>query len=144
MILSRYEIYRLLSFKQKMANWLMVNNNLNTLAKKEAQIIANYYGFTLKGSLAKPVKVKDITVKSSAKKTATIAWKKMPVTEYEVFRSTRQTGGFSKVTNTVARSFKDENLISGRTYYYKVRAYRCNGKTIVYSDYDTPKAVKNK
>lgn len=129
---------------KKMAKWLMNNNNLNTLATKEAEIIASYYGFTASGAIAKPGKVSQKTVKSSAKKTATISWKKMPVTGYEVFRSTKQKSGFVKITNTVARSFKDKTVKSKKTYYYKVRAYRCNGKAIVYSDYDAPKAVKIK
>lgn len=127
----------------KKAAWLMKKANLKKLAKMEAKTISKYYGINKDGSLVKPGVPKTLSVKSGKAGTSriTISWKKGPVTGYEVFRSTSLKGSYSKQTNTAARSFKNTELKKGKKYYYKVRAYRCNGKKISYSDFTTPKSA---
>ena len=127
-----------------MATWLMSNNNLKRMAKAEAKIIASYYGFGAKGALVKPNEPKDLSAKSKSKKKVTLSWKKQPVTGYEVYRATKEKGTYKKIVNQTSRSFKDENLKSGKTYYYKVRSYRCNGKRISYSPFTETDSVKVK
>ena len=66
--------------------------------------------------------------------TVKVSWKKGPVTGYKVLRSAAVDGKYSEIANTSKRSFTDSGLKSGKTYYYKVRAYRCNGVNIAFSD----------
>ncbi len=54
---------------------------------------------------------------------------------YEVYRSLSKTGTYAKLTTTTARSYQNTGLITGVTYYYKVRAYRTSGDRAVYSAY---------
>ncbi|MDO4458719.1 MAG: hypothetical protein Q4C42_01335 [Clostridia bacterium] len=55
---------------------------------------------------------------------------------YCIYRATGRTGTYSKIkTVTEGSSYKNSGLGSGRTYYYKIRAYKTiNGKN-VFSDY---------
>lgn len=56
---------------------------------------------------------------------------------YEIYRSTLSDGTYSLVNTTTSLSYINTGLISGRTYYYKIRAYRMVGTTKVYSGYTT-------
>lgn len=59
--------------------------------------------------------------------TITIKWNSMVgVSGYQIYRSTSKTGTYKKVKTTdgSTTSFKNTNLKAGKTYYYKVRAYR--------------------
>ncbi len=63
------------------------------------------------------------SVKNSAKKTATITWKKTPyATKYLVYRSTSKNGTYKKVAAVASSktSYKDKKVSKGKTYYYKV------------------------
>ncbi|MGH4139875.1 InlB B-repeat-containing protein [Clostridium sp.] len=53
---------------------------------------------------------------------------------YEIYRATTSTGTYSLLTKTVHLDYTNSNLITGKTYYYKIRAYRIVGKTIVYGN----------
>lgn len=53
-------------------------------------------------------------------------------TKYEVWRCTTAAGSYSLVASTTSLSFTNAGLKTGRTYYYKVRAYRLVGRTKVY------------
>jgi hypothetical protein len=108
----------------------------------------NYSGTitkTFKIALAKTT-VK--TAKSSKAKKATITWSKVTGADgYEVYQATSKSGTYSKVT-TIKKgstvSYTKSSLKSGKTYYYKVRAYRnVNGKK-VYGSYSAVKSVKVK
>lgn len=46
---------------------------------------------------------------------------------FEVFRSTKSNGGFSKIATITSTKYTDDDAISGTVYYYKVRAYVING-----------------
>ena len=69
-------------------------------------------------------------VKAVAKSTSSIkvSWKKAAkVNGYEVYRATSKAGKYTKaktVTNPSTISFTDKGLKAGKTYYYKVRAYK--------------------
>ena len=47
-------------------------------------------------------------------------------TRYLVYRSTSKTGKYTKIGEVASGTYKDLNLVTGKTYYYKVKA--CNSK----------------
>ena len=103
------------------------------MAKKEAKVIASYYGLNKDGTVTAPEIPADCKTKNGAGNIK-VSWKKGPVTGYKVLRSAAVDGKYSEIANTSKRSFTDSGLKSGKTYYYKVRAYRCNGVNIAFSD----------
>lgn len=115
------------------AAWLMQKSNLKSMAKKEAKVIASYYGLNKDGTVTAPEIPADCKTKNGAGNIK-VSWKKGPVTGYKVLRSAAVDGKYSEIANTSKRSFTDSGLKSGKTYYYKVRAYRCNGVNIAFSD----------
>ena len=127
----------------KKAAWLMKKANLKKLATMEAQTISKYYGLKKDGTLVRPEVPKSLSLKAGTSK-VTVKWKKSPVTGYEVYRSTSKTGVYTKQTNLIERSFTNKELKSGKTYFYKVRAYRCNGKRIIYSKFTDAKSATAK
>lgn len=67
-------------------------------------------------------------VKAAAKKSAVIRIKKKVngASEYKIYRSTKKKGKYMCVGTTKKLTFKDSGLISGKTYYYKVKAVAKN------------------
>ena len=80
-----------------------------------------------------------------ARQRATINWTSAgSVTGYEIYRGSSATGTFSKIAvmPSSAGGYSDSNLVSGGTYYYKVRAYDKVGENqFVYGYFSDPKAV---
>lgn len=71
--------------------------------------------------LAKPTAVKVSGQESAVK----VTWKKVSGAKgYQVYRATAKAGSYSKVKTTGAASFTDKDVKAGKTYYYKVRAYK--------------------
>ena len=68
------------------------------------------------------------SVKAAAKKSAVIKIKKKVngASEYKIYRSTKKKGKYMCVGTTKKLTFKDSGLISGKTYYYKVKAVAKN------------------
>ncbi|MHB8962094.1 MAG: InlB B-repeat-containing protein [Saccharofermentanales bacterium] len=60
---------------------------------------------------------------------------------YEVYRATSSTGTYTLVTSTAALAYTNTGLISGKIYFYKVRAYRTVGTTKVYGAYSVVKSA---
>jgi len=87
----------------------------------------------------------EITVQSLARQRATINWTSAGnVSGYEIYRGSTATGTFSKIAvmPSSAGGYSDSNLVSGGTYYYKVRAYEKVGDNqFVYGYFSDPKAV---
>lgn len=117
-----------------MARWLMKTKNLKKLAKMEAKTISHYYGLKGDGTLEKP-DTPDEVMLSAGKKKTTMRWRKRPVTGYEVYRATRSNGKYKPVNSTTGTVSKDTGLKRDKEYFYKVRAYRCNGQKISYSKF---------
>ncbi|MCL6572441.1 MAG: InlB B-repeat-containing protein, partial [Bacillus sp. (in: Bacteria)] len=75
-----------------------------------------------------------------------LTWIKSPdATGYEIYRAESSAGAYSKVA-TVTETYKEDylntGLIPGKTYYYKIRAYReMNGSTY-YSPYSSIVSAK--
>ncbi|WP_018592463.1 leucine-rich repeat protein [Terrisporobacter glycolicus] len=95
-----------------------------------------------KPSLSKPT----TKVASSTYSSNKVTWNKISgASGYEVYRATSKSGTYSKVktiTSGSTLSYTNKSLTTGKTYYYKVRAYRTvNGKK-VYSSYSSVVSVK--
>lgn len=105
-----------------------------------------YSGFSNTAS-AKPALAAPQRVKAKAgKRRAIIRWKKVSgASGYKIYRSAKKNGKY-KAVKTIKKqrtvAFTNKNLKKGKTYYYKVRAYRTVKGKKVYSPYS--KVVKAK
>ena len=88
----------------------------------------------------------NVTVKSSSRKTARLTWKNCSTraTGYKVYMATSKNGIYKLVKTTTAKSFTKYYLTSGKTYYFKVRAYRTVDGKNIYGDYSTIKSIRVK
>lgn len=97
---------------------------------------------------AKPVLSKTTITVSSKSKKATIKWNKvLGASGYKVYSATSSDGTYSlkkTITSINTLSYTNTNLVSGKTYYYKVRAYRNVNGNIVYGPYSAVKSKKIK
>ncbi len=96
----------------------------------------------------KPVLSKISLAVSSTKKKATLKWNKiLGSSGYEVYSSTTANGTYKlkkKITTSSTISYADSNLVSGKTYYYKVRPYRSVNGKVVHGSYSSVKSQKIK
>ena len=88
------------------------------------------------------------TIKTSANSynSNKITWSKLSNADgYEIYRSTSKSGTYKSIktiTNGSKVSYTDTSLVTGTTYYYKVRAYKTvNGKK-VYGDFSSVSDAK--
>ena len=96
----------------------------------------------VKVSMAVGAPAKAKVVKKNAT-TIAISWNKVKEANgYEVYQSTSQNGSYKKVGTTKGNSITNAKLKKGKTYYYKVRAYRQIGTKKTYSKYTKVVAVK--
>ena len=85
--------------------------------------------------------VKNIKVSQTAKNTAKLSWNKTDgAKEYEIYQAASKNGTYKKIASTKANSYK-VNGTSGKTCYYRVRAYKMKGKTKVYGAFSSRAAV---
>ena len=91
----------------------------------------------------KPLKVTGLKAAKAASGQAKISWSKQAnVSGYQIVRATSKTGTYNNVGTTGKLTYTDKKLTAGKTYYYKVRAYKnVNGKKI-YGAYSNIKSVK--
>lgn len=95
---------------------------------------------------AKPVpaavKIKKAT---SKKKSVTLKWGKISgANGYAVYRATSKKGKYKKVASVKKPQYVNKKLKKGKTYYYRVRAYRKVSGKNVYGGYSAVKKVKVK
>ena len=110
-------------------------SQITTIKKKEIQI-------------AKPSRVVKLKIKKSSKRSVKISWKKQKnASGYEVYRSTKKNKSFKKIT-TLKKAGKvtyvNKKLKKGKTYYYKVRAYKVVSGKKIYGKFSTIKKIKIK
>lgn len=111
-------------------------------------------GSTYLGIQGSAVKMKTVlykgvikSAKNTAKGTATIKWVGVNGAHgYKIYRSTTGKDGSFKLIKTVkkVKQFKNTGLKKGKTYYYKVKAYRVVGGKNVYGALSKPWGVKIK
>lgn len=73
----------------------------------------------------KPSKVSSVKTASVSYSSLKVSWSKVSgATGYQVYRSTSKSSGYSKLKTTTAFYLTDTSRTCGKTYYYKVRAYK--------------------
>ena len=97
---------------------------------------ATLYGTESAYQSATPVwpSIKFTSSASVTHKTVTLRWNAVAgATGYEVLRSTSSKGAYVNIaTNVTETTFTDTGVISGKTYYYKVRPLDVSGETTLY------------
>lgn len=106
----------------------------------------NYIGIKKVSFKIVPKKVSITKGSNSSRRTVTLKWKKdRSVTGYEVYRSLNKNTGYKKV-KTISKnritSFKNTKLSRGRTYFYKIRAYKIVKSKKYYGSYSKVKSIK--
>ncbi len=94
---------------------------------------------------AKPIPATPSGVKAARASSTSIkvSWSSVSgATGYEVYRATSKTGTYTKVTSTTSKSYTNTGRTKGKTYYYKVRAYRTVNGTKVYGSYSSVVSYK--
>lgn len=87
-----------------------------------------------------------LSLSSTKSKSINLNWTKISkrTTGYDVHMSTSSKGTFSSVGTTSNTSFTKSNLTKGKTYYFKVRAYRIVDGEKIYSLYSHTESIKCK
>lgn len=69
-----------------------------------------------------------------------ISWKDQEADGYLLYRSDKKSSGYRLIADTADLSVTDagSRLIPGKSYYYKLRAYRITEKGLLYSSYSSP------
>lgn len=91
-------------------------------------------------------KVKIATANSESYSTIRVTWNKVSgANGYRVYRSTSKDGKYAAIGSTAKNSavtFLDKKAVTGKTYYYKVRAYRNVSGKKVYGSYSATEKAK--
>ena len=87
-----------------------------------------------------------LTLKSTKKGVATVSWKAVAGADgYDVYCGSSKTSQKGIVVKgTTKLTANKTGLISGKTYYFKARAYKLVGSTKVYTGYSAVKSIKVK
>jgi len=142
-----YEIYRAVSkngsyTKVKTVSTTSYTDTKRTTGKQYYYKVCAVYAAensTIRSDYSSIVNAKPILAKTSGLKVnklstvkSKLSWKKVKgATGYEVYRKASKNGKFIRVTTVKRKNYKDSGLLTGKTYYYKVRAYRLvNGKKV--------------
>lgn len=84
-------------------------------------------------TLAAPTTVKAVSYSYNG---VSISWSSVQgATAYRLYRATSSKGSFTLIKTTSAKSYKDINLVTGTTYYYKVRAYKTGKGSKIFGKY---------
>lgn len=99
-----------------------------------------------KPRVTKPAKVKNVRTTSTYALRTTVKWNRVSgAAGYKVYRST---GSSYKCVKTVKSGstlkYTDKSVLAGKTYYYKVRAYKKVNGSYKYGSYSSLKKVKTK
>ena len=154
-----YEVWR--STDNKKFNKLITTKPGDTLTYTDKSLITGkvyYYKVKATGITGaplsnvvstKPVPKKVIlAVKSAGYNSTKVSWGKVGgASGYQIYRATSLTETYKLVKTTTAITYTNGNLTTGKTYYYKVRAYRIvSGKKIYgpYSDIISAKPIPAK
>ncbi len=88
-----------------------------------------------------------LKVTSAQKGIANLSWTNVSgESGYQLYMSTKKDSGFKHLANYKANAIKDKKskLTSGKTYYFKVRAYKTVDGKKIYSSYSSVKSIKVK
>lgn len=106
------------------------------------------FGYNKAASVAygTPVGTSSLSKVKAGKKSASLTFKKVDgAVGYAIYRSTKKKGAYMLVGATNKTSYKDSGLMSKKTYYYKVRAYKGSALgTDAFSAFSNVKSIKAK
>ncbi len=154
---TRYEVYRATSSGGKytkiktLTDTSYTNTGLTTAKayyyKVRAYRIsgsATIYGSFSDCKHAKPIPATPkLTAVSAGKTSVKLTWKAISgATGYEVYLATSSGGTYTKIKTLTGTSYTNTGLITAKTYYYKVRAYRTSGSTTTYGSFSACKYAK--
>jgi uncharacterized repeat protein (TIGR02543 family) len=105
---------------------------------------ATAYGSYSSVKSAKPVPATaTLTAKSAGYNGVRLTWTSVPGrTGYALYRATSKTGKYTRIKTLTGTSYTNTGLTTGKTYYFKVRAYRKAGSAITYGSYSSVKSAK--
>lgn len=79
---------------------------------------------------------------ASSKASVKVTWAKAKnAYGYSLYRATKEDGPYKRIRSTVNRSYTDTSVSGGKTYWYRVKAYRYVGGERVYGLSSQPKRV---
>jgi fibronectin type 3 domain-containing protein len=84
---------------------------------------------------AKPVPgtISGLSAAKATSSSVAVKWSAVSgATGYEIYRATSATGTYARLVTVSGTSYRNTGLTTGRTYYYKTRAYHLQGSTKVY------------
>lgn len=126
--------------------YIMVTLSAFSWAKGNTDIYANQIsarGVIVVPDIAAPEKPVIAKLVSSKTKTATVTYEKSSgASGYEISYATSKSGTYKVAGTTTRLSYTISDLIKGKTYYVRVRAYKVVNSKKVYSSYSTVKSVK--
>ena len=112
-------------------------------AYQESESATMYSQYTAVKS-AKPIPATpSVRAVSAGYNSIKLSWKAIKgASGYTIYRATSSGGAYSKLKAQTGTSFTDSSLTTGKTYYYKVRAYRKSDSTTTYGSYSAVKSAK--
>jgi GH25 family lysozyme M1 (1,4-beta-N-acetylmuramidase)/fibronectin type 3 domain-containing protein len=91
-------------------------------------------------SLSAPAAIKAV---STSYHSITVSWSSVRgASGYRVYKATSKTGTYSLIKVTSARNYISSGLTAGKTYYYKVRAFKIYGSSRIYGSLSAIAAAK--
>jgi len=100
----------------------------------------NTYGdySSVRSGKAVPAKVAGLTLTKAAATSIGTSWTAVDgATGYRVYRATSSGGTYKSIKTTSLTHYTDTKQTKGKAYYYKVRAYRLRGTTMVWGAYSS-------
>lgn len=92
-------------------------------------------------TLSKPI----LKASSNSYNSNKLSWNKVSgASGYRIYRATSKTGTYSRIktVSSTSTSYTDTSRATGKTYYYKIRAYKTVGTNDVYSSYSSVVSAK--
>jgi len=84
-----------------------------------------------------------LTAESAGYNSVKLGWTPASgATGYALYRATSSGGTYSKIKTLTGTTYTNTGLTTGKTYYYKVRAYCSDGSTTTYGSYSSVKSAK--
>lgn len=133
---KKYQIYRAAS---KYGKYKLVKTTTSRTYINKKLTTGNKYYYKVRGingsqkgsfsykkyAVPKLKKVTGEKATSSKYDSISLSWNKVTgATGYQVYRAESKDGKYSRIKSTTDCKYKNTNLTTGKTYYYKVRAYR--------------------
>lgn len=107
--------------------------------------LSNSWAIRIKGTFRKSLMTPEISANKIGNQRMELSWKKVKNAKgYIVYCSEQEYGNYKKIKQTDKSKLLITNLKKGKTYYYKVRAYKKEGKKTVYGDYSNIVVYKMK